>query len=446
MKTILTFLILAVSIAFPRFSPGLYAQTPGPAPRTEPPGGAPASNADMARGGRYTVKLAVIGPGDELYFWWGHIGLVITDTVSGEERFYDWGLFSFERENFFVNFAFGRLIYSCGASPAERNIRIYTLTNRNITLYTLDLPPEKKDELRRFAEWNIQSENRDYSYHHFKDNCATRVRDILDTATYGQFKEAFGQAPGRFTLRQHVRRHTWFSPFFDWLLNFLMGQNIDTPITIWEEMFLPSEIALRASDFRYTDSTGIQRNLVSSVETLNRSRGRPIVLEKPRRQWPAELALGTAILGSLALFMLVRQKKPAAGRMLLGISQSLLGLFFGLTGSVLFFMTFFTNHDYTWHNSNILFINPLVLAVVPLGLMSFREKDLKKRYRREIILKSLWTYIAIGSILSLLIRVFPQFYQQNQVTVALVLPFALGGSFAPDWIAHIVRIAGGKKR
>jgi Na+/H+-dicarboxylate symporter len=152
-----------------------------------------------------------------------------------------------------------------------------------------------------------------------------------------------------------------------------------------------------------------------------------------------------AILGVLVVFMLVREKKPPLGRMLLGISQSLLGLFFGIAGSVLFFMTFFTDHDYTWHNSNILFINPLILAIIPLGIMSFREQDQKKRYRREIILKSLWTYIAIGSILSLLIRVFPQFYQQNQVTVALTLPFALGRSFAPDWIAHGIRIMRGKK-
>jgi hypothetical protein len=434
LKSSLTFLVLAVFITFPRFSPVLHADAPN----------APVSDAAPADRDRYVFKLAVIGPGDELYFWWGHIGLIIIDTMTGAERFYDWGIFSFERENFFVNFAFGRLIYSCGASPAEKNIHFYIFTNRDITLYTLDIPPEKKDEIRRFAEWNILSENRDYYYHHFKDNCATRIRDILDAATDGRFKEAFGEAPGRFTLREHVRRHTWFSPFFDWLLNFLMGQDIDTPIKVWEEMFLPSEIALRIADFRYTDNAGRQRNLVSAVEILNRSRGRPAVLDKPRRQWPAELALGAGILGILAAFMLVKQKKTALGRMLLGISQSCLGLFFGLAGSILFFMTFFTDHDYTWHNSNILFINPLILAIVPLGIMSFREKDRKKRYKREIILKSLWTYIVIGGMLSLLIRVFPQFYQQNQVTAALVLPFALGLSFAPNWLAPIFKALCGK--
>ena len=167
------------------------------------------SNSGAGRlGDALTLKLAVIGPGDELYFWWGHIGLVVEDLRSGQSRFYDWGVFSFENENFFVNFAFGRLIYSCIATRAQLNYNVYTHTNRDITLYTLDLPSEKKEAVLRFAENNMLPENRDYNYHHFRDNCATRIRDILDLALDGKFREEFANAPSRFTYRQHVRRHT----------------------------------------------------------------------------------------------------------------------------------------------------------------------------------------------------------------------------------------------
>ena len=97
------------------------------------------------RADSYNLKVAVIGPGDELYFWFGHIALVVEDTITGQSRFFDWGVFSFENENFFVNFAMGRLIYSCMVSPAELNYNINISTNRDITLYTLDLPTEKKE-------------------------------------------------------------------------------------------------------------------------------------------------------------------------------------------------------------------------------------------------------------------------------------------------------------
>jgi hypothetical protein len=366
-----------------------------------------------------------MGPGDELYFWWGHIALVIEDGITGESRFYDYGIFSFDTENFFVNFALGRLLYHCGVSRTELSYNAYKRTNRDITVYTLDLPGAVKEEVRAFAEWNVLPENRNYYYHHFRDNCATRIRDIIDRATAGQFKAAFGEAPGRYTLRQHVRRHTWFSPFFDWLLNFLMGQDIDVPLTVWGEMFLPREIGDRIETFSFRDPSGGERKLVSSVEVLNRAVNRPAVLDAPRRQWPRELALGLGIAALMGGFFFLGKKRPRGGRALLGISQSLLGLFFGAAGLVLFFMTFFTDHDYTYHNINIIYINPLLLAAVPLGIILAASKHAPRRARAGRLLQYLWTYVFFGGLLTMAIKLLPGFYQQNQVTQALVLPIAL---------------------
>jgi hypothetical protein len=391
---------------------------------------------------RFTLKLAVIGPGDELYFWWGHIALVIEDGATGESTFYDWGIFSFENENFFKNFAFGRLIYRCGASPAKYNFARYIETNRDIILYTLNLSPEEKEMVRDFANNNIRPENRDYYYHHFKDNCSTRVRDILDMVTGGQFKAEFGDAPGRYTLRQHVRRHTYFSPFFDWFLNFLMGQDIDTPLTVWQEMFLPAEVGNRVADFSffsYMDKAGERKKLVTSVEILNSAVNRPPVLEVPRRQWDRELIAGVSLALMLVVFALTRTKKPILGRYLWGLSQSVLGLFFGGTGLVLFFMTFFTNHDYTYHNANVIFINPLLLAAVPLGIFYAISKDEKKRFFLEQSLRALWTYVFLGGILTMAIKLSPSFYQQNQVTQALTLPFAFVLSFGGGFFLSLFR-------
>jgi hypothetical protein len=425
------FLGSAVLLAFLLF-PGraLSAQTGGEGP-------------DGTRD-RLAVKIAVMGPGDELYFWWGHIALVIEDRITGKSLFYDYGIFSFDNENFFLNFALGRLLYSCGVSPAERNYQGYIRTNRDIFIYTLDLPAEVKEEVRRFAEINVLPENRDYYYHHFRDNCATRIRDILDLATGGQFKERFGQAPGRYTLRQHVRRHTWFSPFFDWLLNFFMGQGIDLPVTIWEEMFLPGEIGARIRDFRYIDPAGKERQLVSAAETLNRAVNRPAVLDVPRRQWPRELLLGLLIAGVSAGLLLRDRGKPGFPRFCLGLIQSCLGLFFGLAGTVLFFMTFFTNHDYTYHNSNILYINFLLLGAVPLGIILAFAKNEKKRLSAARLLRALWTYVFLGGILTMVLKLFPGFYQQNQVTQALVLPFALVLSYIPFWGKALFKALGSR--
>ncbi|MDR2211582.1 MAG: DUF4105 domain-containing protein [Spirochaetaceae bacterium] len=421
-RGLLFFFLLGISF----FPPALFA---GDRPVLQSPQG-------RSRGDYLTVKVAVIGPGDELYFWWGHIGLVIEDSLFGREDFYDWGVFSFQNENFFLNFALGRLLYSCTISSPGRTFRAYASTNRDITVYTLDLPADVKENILRFAENNVRRENRDYLYHHFRDNCATRVRDIIDMAVSGAFKLRYEDAPGRFTLRGHVRRHTWFSPFWDWILNFWMGRGIDRPISVWDEMFLPSEIGNRIADFTYTGSDGIERPLVSSVKVLRVSRGRPMVLAEPEPSWPQGLALGLTLAFAAALLQFLGTKKSPFTRVL-GIYQTLLGLFFGAAGLILFFMTFFTNHDYTYHNNNILFVNPLILAAIPLGIIYGNTKDKDKQLRAKKFLHILWACIFLGGLAGMFMGFLPGLYQQNQTTMALILPLAFVLSGLPRRIGTI---------
>jgi hypothetical protein len=398
-------------------------------------------------GDELTLKVAVIGPGDELYFWWGHLGFIIEDSLAGTSLFYDYGVFSFENVNFFSNFALGRLLYTCEVSGSASNIGYYLMTNRDITLYTLDLPPEVKLAVARFAQWNVRPENKDYYYHHFRDNCVTRIMNIIDMAVEGQFKERYGQAPGRYTLRQHVRRHTWFSPVMDWLLNFWMGQDIDRPVTVWDEMFLPSEIGRRIAEFSYRDPEGIQRPLASNIQTVNLAENRPAVLETPPRFWIRELLAGL-LLALLVLFVSRPKKRPAGepagggsppdtARRFLGLFQALAGLLFGLAGLLLFFMAFFTDHDYTYHNSNLLFINPLLLAALPLGLCLAFSKKPERREASRRYLGLLFTYVSLFCAGTIVIRLLPGFYQQNQPVQALVLPISLALSYFPRWISRI---------
>ena len=394
-------------------------------------------NVLFAQGENLTLKVAVMGPGDQLYFWWGHIALVIEDSNAGTSRFFDYGLFSFDNDNFFYNFAFGRLLYSCGVSSTERNLNVYFNTNRDITVYTLDVPPYLRQKVRDFAETNVLPENRDYYYHHFRDNCSTRIRDIIDIATNGQFFEQYGQVHGRFTLRQHVRRHTWFSPAADWFLNFLMGQVIDRPITVWEDMFLPSEVGNRIEEFWYTDNEGVSRKLVTSVEVLNRAEGRPKVLDVPRKQWPRELAFSLVLSAIFGAFFFLQAKNIRAGRILAGLSMSLTGLFFGIAGILLYFLNLFTNHDYTYQNANMLFCSPFLLAGVPFGIGYAFAKKMSKFFIYALLSRILWLLTALGIFLSMAIKLLPAFYQQNLTDQMLMLPLSLLFALQPVGLKEI---------
>ena len=392
----------------------------------------------FAQGENLTVKIAVVGPGTELYFWWGHIALVIEDSQTGQSRFYDYGLFSFDNENFFYNFAFGRLLYSCGVSNAEYNLHVYQNTNRHVVMYTLDLPPATRLRVQEFAEVNVLPENRDYFYHHFRDNCSTRIRDIIDYATDGQFMELYGNNISRFTLREQVRRHTWFSPAADWLLSFLMGQVIDTPITEWEDMFLPSEVGRNIEDFWYTDINGVNKKLVLAKETVLVSNGRPAVLDIPRKQWPAELVFSLVLSAVFGFFFYLQARNIRAGKILAGISMSLCGFIFGVAGLLLYFMNLFTNHDYTYQNINMVYCTPLLIAVVPLGICYALTKDPQKFIKYEFLIRFIWLLTVAGIFISMLIKLLPGFYQSNLVEQMLMLPIALTFTFQPVGLKSVV--------
>ncbi|MDR1177376.1 MAG: DUF4105 domain-containing protein, partial [Spirochaetaceae bacterium] len=199
-------------------------------------------------------KVAVYGPSDDIFIWWGHAALIVENTRCNYSRVFDWGIFSYPSENFLWDFLHDRISYKCTVETLD--LQMYIDEDRDITIYTLDLEAEKKEQILEYAENNVLPENCYYDYHEFRDNCSTRIRDIIDIGTGGQLKSWALTTSGRFTTRQHIRRFTWFRPFSDWCLDFLMGRDRDAPTTLWDEMFLPVEVGRNIVDFAYIDSAG----------------------------------------------------------------------------------------------------------------------------------------------------------------------------------------------
>ncbi|MDR2864266.1 MAG: DUF4105 domain-containing protein [Spirochaetaceae bacterium] len=397
------------------------------------------NNRQEGRGDYLTIKIAVIGPGDELYFWWGHLGLIIQDAFNGKTHFVDYGVFSFNSNDFFSDFALGRLWYTTSDSPAELVFQRYIDDNRDITLYTLNLSTTQKEKIFNRTVQNLLPQNKDYLYNHFSDNCVTRITNTLDEALGGQFYEKASQTPGRFTLRQEVRRYTEQAPLWDLLLNFLMGQVIDNQISVKEEMFLPDETGNFIENFTYIDGNGKEQKLCSEVTKLYSAQGRPPALDSPRSNIISSLVAGILIAALFWFIQRLGNKFPVVGRKLFGIGNTLLGLVAGIPGSVLFFMEFFTNHDYTYQNSNILFANPLLLFAIPFGLMFAFGKNEKKLRFRMGVLRILWTYVFLGASLAIIIKISPVYHQDNWAQLALILPVSIVLSKVSLWLRLLLK-------
>ena len=369
-------------------------------------------------------KLMVIGASDEIFIWWGHAALIVDDTRFNYARVYDWGIFSYPSDSFLMDWIRDKVAYKCAVSYAQADINMYTEEDRDVVVYVLDLDSDKKQAILDYANHKVLPENCYYTYHPFKDNCATSIRDLIDLGTGGQLREAFADAPGRFTFRQHLRRYIWFRTFADGFYSFLMGQDLDKPLTAWEEMFLPVEIGRNIADFTYTDNSGYERNLVTRVEILNATKNRKPILDAPLSQWPLALFIATAVTVLLSLAVAYRKKNPGPGRILWGFSQCIAGIILGVFGTVLFFVMFFMKHDYFMNNLNLLLVNPLYLAALPLGVAV-----MAKRPGPEKILRIWWTFIFAADILLMASRLLPVFYQHNFTIQVMMFPV----SFVLSW-------------
>ncbi len=403
----------AVLFAFSLFMMALVATAhPDAAQASQPPWG----EAGISRGEDLSIQLVTFEPGDDIPSWFGHTALVVEDTRLRTSRLYNYGMFSFDSA-MLAKFAMGRLEFWVGDSHVKRTYDFYASMNRGVRIQELNISPEKRVEIARFLANNVLPENRDYLYHHYDDNCATRIRDVIDLATDGQFAKA-AEAPARFTLREHTRRHARHNPLMDALLMFLMNNEIDQPITNREEMFLPAELEMSVDKFEYTDAAGNRIPLVANRTVYATSTRAPIP-EEPSLLWPFALALGL-LAGGIAATLGHFQK-----RRLLGLYTALIGLFPGIPGLVLALMGTFTDHSVTYWNQNVLLANPLTFLMLPLGLMYAFGSERATRW-----LPNLWLLLAATSLLALLLfgvgQFVPVLYQDTSIPLSFLLPLNLG--------------------
>lgn len=365
------------------------------------------------------ISLVTFGPGDDIPSWFGHGSLVVTDRRLDQERLYNYGMFSFDWR-MLGRFLMGRLEFWVGEASALGTYRLYRYLDRDVRIQELNVPPDRRLLLARALAENVLPENRAYLYHHYDDNCSTRLRDGINLATDGRFKAA-QSAPARMTLRGHTRRYTAVLPPMSLLLDFWMNDEIDQPITRWEEAFLPDELQRQVEAFRQPDGSP----LVARHVPFYPSRHHAPPPTEPPDYTPACLALGLA-LGLLALGLAHRARAGARwARLSLGVHQALLGFVLGIPGLLLMLMWLLTEHTVTHRNENILLANPLTLLALPLGISLARGNP--RAWRR---LRAVWTALAVTGLLALVLKVLPSFDQDNGRILALLLPISLGSAAA----------------
>ncbi|HYH98962.1 DUF4105 domain-containing protein [Hyalangium sp.] len=393
-----------------------------------------------SKGEDLAISLVTFSPGDDVASWWGHGSLVVEDRRLGAARLYNYGMFSFD-STMLGRYAMGRLEFWVAEAGPSGTYRYYRAMNRDVRLQELNLTPAQRVEIGRLLADNVLPQNREYLYHHYNDNCVTRLRDMIDRAVGGQLRQA-AAAPGRMTLREHTRRYTAVSPPMSVVLDFLMNDEIDQPITRWEEAFLPDELERQVASLQVTGPDGQKAPLVAKSWDFFKS-DRPRPPEEPPRYGPWMLLLGLAVGGSAVGLAYWGRRGARLPRVLLGLEHVLLGLALGVPGLVLAIMWLFTDHTVAFRNENLFLASPLTLGVVPLGI-ALAWGSVKARAWLRVV----WLVLAGLGVLGLLLKVIPVFNQDNWRLIAFILPISLGfaGAFHLDRLLERASAGGREPR
>ena len=342
-----------------------------------------------------TISLVTQAPGDQVYIWFGHAGLMI--STPDNEIMYDWGVFSFG-PGFYTDFLFGRLYYSTIARWADSSIMSAAAEDRTVRSLTLPLDNAAKRAVIDFVNYNIKRENSTYLYHYYLDNCATRIRDIINSASGGAFRTWAESIDTGMSFRDLSSLYMDRSMFVSFVLNYLQSGEIDQNVSLYEACFLPDVLLRAAAAFYDVQDTVIYQ-------------GRPEGFTG-RSLLAASLVSGLA--AAIILYTLAHVSRRAYG-----IVSFFFWLFFFVLSSVLLFMMCFTTHDVTWHNENIIFLNPgVIIFLINAVMLIFSKKaklDLSISAARVMLTLALSDIVLKG--------LFPEaFIQDNFSVLAFIIP------------------------
>lgn len=380
-------------------------------------------------GENVTISLLTMGNGDLVWELFGHTGVWIHDNVTGRDSVFNWGAFDMRQPHFIAHFLQGLNLYQMDGTNLVDLLAAYRYMNRSVVSQELNLTAAEKDALLQAIQVNGRPENLRYRYDYFRENCATRPRDLLDRVLGGQLHAKANGLTGT-TYRSHALRLMQGDKPLAVGVDIGLGEPSDVELTTWQTMFLPRALHDFVGSLQVRDSAGALHPLVRGERVLFQATRGPEPEAPPNiAAWLLPLGL---VVGGFFAWLAVRANGGSRGaRITAAIVMCVWCTVAGLLGVLLTLLWTVTDHIFAYRNENLLVFNPLWLVLAVLVVVSLvRGRASKFTHGLALTLASLCV-VALVAHLIFLSR------QTNLALIALTLPPAL----AIVWATHPRRIA-----
>lgn len=292
------------------------------------------------------ISILTCAPGQDIYSIYGHNAIRVLDKNTGSDLVYNYGTFDFKTKGFAIKFMLGKLPYTLDVAPYDRFLMEYNYFQRAVNEQVLNIDSTQTQNIITYLAKNMQPENRTYKYDFFMDNCATRLRDIIDKNIATNTWDT-SQASGK-TFRQIIKEYQKPMPWLDFGVDLIIGSPADQVTTLSEETFIPDYL-LQAIEHAKDDSG----------QKLEKERFNVLNFENKIHQTPF-LLTPYALFLFLLLFEIWLFIKRDTYRWIPTYDRIWISLL-SFCSLLMLFMWFCTDHIPTKYNWNMLWANPLII-------------------------------------------------------------------------------------
>ena len=212
------------------------------------------------------------------------------------------------------------------------------------------MPDEELLKLKRLLNENLKPENIYYKYDFFRDNCATRIRDIIEEVYGDKLLYPEDEDNKKMTFRRRIDEFHKGVLWMDAGIDLLLGIPADEKCDFRESMFLPEYLMKNLSQAVVIDED--KRVMLLGPTEMIFKHERPVhdtgILKQP---W-FWLSVAFIIIFLFSVFI--------RNRAIQNVFDIVFWSLLTLPALLMIFLNYITDHEAMGQNFNMIWLNPLI--------------------------------------------------------------------------------------
>jgi len=310
--------------------------------------------ASIAFAAAIEIAVLTMTPGTELFARFGHTAVSVDDGTR-DPVVYNYGTFNGKDPALVEKFLHNRVDYWLGVTTWKPFLKHYQ--DRHITKQLLNLSEEEAARMVATLNWTVRPENSAYRYDWFRNNCSTKVRDLIDDVTRGDVRAQLSARPGKRTIRGVLENVLQPLPTVFFSMSIGLNRRIDEPVSRFDELAMPGDLMEALREVKRADGSALVKNEGEIVGS-------------PKRPWRESPYFLQALSGLLLACLFLGRWRVRVG----GLGLLVWSFIAGLIGTWCLFWSLFLPYPDTSFSANIIAWNPLMWMLLPTSVALIRRR------------------------------------------------------------------------